>query len=89
METILNEKNEKIFQCINCHFKCTYISDWNRHISTDKHKRKQKFQKGSDCTEKNESIDYLCLCGKNTTVNQVYGSISKNVKLNLLQIKRT
>ena len=37
MENEENEKNEQIFTCIYCDFKCSYMSDWNRHINTRKH----------------------------------------------------
>jgi len=32
-----NEKNENIHICNVCDFKCSYLSDWNRHITTRKH----------------------------------------------------
>ena len=31
------EKNESKYYCELCHFKCLYISDWTRHLSTRKH----------------------------------------------------
>jgi hypothetical protein len=37
METEKNEKNEQIFICDVCDFKCSYLSDWNRHKTTRKH----------------------------------------------------
>jgi hypothetical protein len=37
MENEENEKNEQIYKCICCDFKCSYLSDWNRHITTRKH----------------------------------------------------
>jgi hypothetical protein len=33
-------KNAEDFNCINCDFKCSKKSDWNRHISTAKHKNR-------------------------------------------------
>jgi hypothetical protein len=41
MEILGNEFNEKNepFLCENCNFKCRFISDWNRHLSTLKHTR--------------------------------------------------
>jgi len=35
--TMLTAKNAKIFECINCIFKCNKKSDWERHIATRKH----------------------------------------------------
>ena len=67
MDTFLrvkNEKNEKIFECTKCHFICSYISDWNRHILTDKHKRKLLETLENDNNEENEAKNYDCLCGK-------------------------
>ena len=32
-----NEKNEHIHICKVCDFKCCYLSDWNRHLTTRKH----------------------------------------------------
>ena len=32
-----NEKNEEIYICQLCDYKCSYLSDWNRHIVTRKH----------------------------------------------------
>ena len=36
-ETEKNEENEQLFKCVYCDFKCSYMSDWNRHIHTRKH----------------------------------------------------
>ena len=55
-ETSLNEKNEKIFMCLKCDFKCCYLSDWNRHLSTRKH------QIGNNGNQM--EINYECDCGK-------------------------
>ena len=37
MENDKNEKNEHIHICNYCDFKCSYLSDWKRHITTRKH----------------------------------------------------
>ena len=37
MEIKKNEKNEQHYVCIKCDYKCSYLSDWNRHITTRKH----------------------------------------------------
>jgi hypothetical protein len=37
MENEENEKNECFYKCICCDFKCSYMSDWNRHVTTRKH----------------------------------------------------
>jgi len=40
-ELIFDEKNMKKYDCKLCHYKCSYLSDWNRHITTVKHKNGQ------------------------------------------------
>ncbi len=34
---IFTTKNEQIYVCNMCDFKCSYYSDWSRHLSTRKH----------------------------------------------------
>jgi hypothetical protein len=73
MENEENEENEKIYNCIHCHFKCSYTSDWNRHINTRKHlvsvngnKLEIKFG------DKNETFGiHQC-----TNCNKIYKSLS-------------
>jgi hypothetical protein len=36
-ENEIYEKNEYLYFCKKCDFKCSYISDWTRHINTRKH----------------------------------------------------
>ena len=64
METVLRVKNEKTFECKNCNFICSYICDWNRHILTDKHKRKLLETNCHDKNDENEKKSHQCLCGK-------------------------
>ena len=73
MENEENEKNECLFNCYHCDFKCSYISDWNRHIATRKHLvsvngNNLEIKLG----DKNESFGiYQC-----TTCNKIYKSLS-------------
>jgi hypothetical protein len=68
-EEILNYgKNEKTFICHTCDFKCLYLSDWNRHISTRKHKLSNDGNK-MDTISGNEFVIYECGCGKNFKTN--------------------
>ena len=60
METNETEKNEYLFLCKKCNFKCSYKSDYNRHILTAKHKMETN---GNKNYEKNES-EFVCYCGK-------------------------
>ena len=36
-ETEITIKNEKTYLCQQCDFKCSFMSDWNRHLDTRKH----------------------------------------------------
>lgn len=57
-------KNAEIFICENCDFKCSKISDWNRHVSTRKHKNTDKILTNTaDFTPKPPEI-FPCNCGK-------------------------
>jgi hypothetical protein len=73
MENEENEKNEQLFKCVYCDFKCYYLSDWNRHITTRKHLvsvngNNLEIKLG----EKNESNEtYQC-----TSCNKIYKSFS-------------
>lgn len=59
-----NEKNEQIFYCEKCNYKCLYRSDWNRHITTRKHilshDWKQMETNGNEKNEKIKEIYYVC-----------------------------
>lgn len=65
------KKNERIignYVCSVCDFKCSYISDWTRHLTRRKHKlsHKKSFLEtfGNEKNEKNES--YACdICFRN------------------------
>ena len=53
-----NEKKiDKYFHCGNCNFSCKKNSDWNRHVSTDKHK---KLADGTSISE----TKFSCICGR-------------------------
>ena len=54
-------KNAKKNICENCDFKCSKLSDWNRHLLTSKHLR---LTNTNDITPKNADI-LECICGKN------------------------
>ena len=60
-ETSANEKNEKNFTCSKCDFKCSYLSDWSRHLVTRKHQME---------TNGNQmETNYECDCGKKFITN--------------------
>jgi hypothetical protein len=61
------KKNERIignYVCVLCDFKCSYESDWERHLTRRKHKlsHKKSFLEtfGNEKNEKNESSGYSC-----------------------------
>jgi hypothetical protein len=69
MEDNLNTpKNADKFVCDYCHFQCSKLSDWNRHISRPKHLNKQKgYNLATNDTEKTQKTPddkYTCECGK-------------------------
>ena len=70
-ENETNEKNEQVFTCINCDFKCSFMSDWKRHLSTRKHFVSVNGNKmeinGNEFAEKNENDqNYMCkICNTN------------------------
>ena len=37
-EIELGENTQYKYICENCNFKCSYLSDWNKHLATRKHK---------------------------------------------------
>ncbi len=51
------EKNEKNYECINCHFKCCFLSDWKRHLTTRKH---IELVNGNEFTKKNDASRHKC-----------------------------
>ena len=70
MENEFYEKNEKIFYCEKCDFKCSFLSDWKRHLTTRKHLVSKDGNKmeinGNKFAEKNEPKNNTCeFCKKN------------------------
>jgi hypothetical protein len=69
MELIGNnfyEKNESFFHCSKCDFKCSFDSDWKRHLSTRKHafskdgtKMEINGTKFGEKNEKNEKKEFV------------------------------
>ena len=61
MESIKPSLNESKYNCEVCDFKCRYLSDYKRHISTPKHEMETKRAKTDTY---NTSPEYKCNCGK-------------------------
>ena len=66
----IDAKNAKIYVCETCHFKCSKLSNYNKHISTRKHKTRTKVAVleqdgekvagyGKDLSSKSETGDFL------------------------------
>ena len=70
------EKNESKYYCEICHYKCSYISDWARHLSTRKHLVSKDGNKmeinGNKLGEKNEN-NYCHSCD---TCKKTYKTMS-------------
>ena len=49
----------QIYTCNSCIYACSKKSDWNRHISTHKHKINNNQQKINK-----KSTELICICGK-------------------------
>ena len=85
---IFTTKNEQIYVCNTCDFKCSYYSDWSRHLSTRKHSVSLS---GNPVEIKKTS--YECKCGreyktmsglwkhKNTCI-QYQNDLKKNPNIN-------
>jgi len=58
------EKNESIYICEKCKFKCSYISDFNRHCLTAKHINTTNTTK---IQHKKHKKQFNCECGKEYT----------------------
>ena len=64
MTDIFTQKTPLKFKCDKCDFKCFKQSDWNRHISTRKHKKTDIFQKSTDIFTQKNAETFQCSCGK-------------------------
>jgi hypothetical protein len=76
-ETKFYLKNENDFYCSNCDFKCWYLSDWNRHVSTRKHLDKHGGNKMETKSAKIAKF-YECQCGKKYSTNSGLWKHNKN-----------
>jgi hypothetical protein len=57
-------KNAIKYTCVNCDFTCSKESDWNRHISTRKHKNRTTLNNLEQKTRQNTQQIFICECGK-------------------------
>jgi hypothetical protein len=61
MATDLSQKSQTFFSCINCHYSSCNKKDYNKHLSTLKHKNQQKATNFNKNVPKNP---IECICGK-------------------------
>jgi hypothetical protein len=62
MATIISKKNDKNYYCNLCHFNTCKLTDYNRHILTQKHISNET---ATYSNKKNEKLSYICEnCGK-------------------------
>ena len=66
-DTIKTSKTSTFFECEHCHFKCSKMGDWNRHILRAKHlnnvQKDTKDTKKHQKTSTHSSYEYVCDCG--------------------------
>jgi hypothetical protein len=55
-------KSSKIYECKICDYTTSRKSQYDRHLSTDKHKNREKSTNFNICQQK--SSEYICECGK-------------------------
>ena len=66
-EIELGEKTQYKYVCKKCNFKCSYLSDWNKHLATRKHKSSLN---GNSLEKMEIKInEFICNCGKKYTTN--------------------
>ena len=75
---ILVPKSSKKFYCKYCDYNTSRESQWERHISTAKHKRMTQDDKKDDTSIEKSSAAYICDCGKSYKHRQ---GLSKHKKI--------
>ena len=61
MNAVITPKTAKYFNCENCAFTCSKLSDWKRHISTSKHLHRIKLNDlEQDYTQTDKFICKIC-----------------------------
>ena len=65
MATDFTKKNDIKYCCELCDFNTSKLTDYNRHLETNKHIRNSLSTVGNKKNEKNEKNNYQCeFCGK-------------------------
>jgi len=61
------KKTSKKYECKVCSIVCSYKSDWERHLTTTKHKNRTKlnvFEQNLEHSAKKNELPFMCSCGK-------------------------
>ena len=82
LDTKNEQKRATKFYCKKCEYECSRKSNYDRHISTDKHKWIHKYPQMDTNIEQNEQNEqifkYECICGKGYVYSQ---GLSKHKKI--------
>lgn len=81
MEDILASKSVLKFICEKCDFQCSRSCDWNRHLSTRKHKQKTISKHFSFEKDEKTFKKFQCECGKEYSGRQGLWKHRKNCDL--------
>ena len=78
MDKKIVQKSSKIYSCSICDYHSTKESQYNRHLLTEKHKKKIQEQQKLEEEEKYKDYNYVCNCGKRY---KYQSGLSKHKKL--------
>jgi hypothetical protein len=79
---IFNAENANYFLCESCDFKCSKLSNWNKHILTSKHKKADNDLQNADIFNA-ENAEHICECGKQYKHRQSLFKHKLNCKLSV------
>ena len=83
-ETIKFQKSSKIYECESCDYKTSRKSQYERHITTDKHKKRTNETFETEMKQ-NSSEKFQCLCGNVFYSRTTLWRHKKNCKENIHQ----
>ena len=77
MSTKISKNLDNNYCCKLCHFNTCKLTDYNRHLVTQKHVRNESATSGNKILEK--TLIYVKFVRKNIIIDLVYGDIKINV----------
>jgi hypothetical protein len=81
MTDIITSNYIKIHQCNLCHFKCSKLGDWNRHILTRKHQK--TYNELTNASNLHQfTSNYVCNCGNTYKHRQSLFNHKKKCSIN-------